>query len=406
MGIPEERKKEKIKELIKQLHAGANPESVKSQFQEVLRGTDAYDISKIEEELIQEGMPKEEIMRLCEVHLAVFKESLAQEKSIAPPGHPIYILMEEHRIMLNFAHELRDTAKQMSQAKDYSSASDAMEHLRHLASHFQDSDKHYLREENVLFPYLEKHGITQPPAIMWSEHDKIRETKKKLYQLINTYKEIVFPDFVKRLELDIAITLVDLLTSHFYKENNVLFPTGLRVITAPEWLEIREQFDDLGYCSFTPELARVSFNTKPEETQPSQKGEESMLSFTTGKLAPEEIESIFNSLPVDITFVDKDDAVRYFSQGKDRIFVRTTAVLGRKVQNCHPQKSVHVVNQILEDFKSGKKDSAAFWLNLGGKYIYIRYFAVRNNKNEYLGCLEVSQDVTEIKKLEGEKKLL
>ncbi|MDI6783062.1 MAG: DUF438 domain-containing protein, partial [bacterium] len=383
-----------------------NPEEVKKQFQKILQGTDALDISKIEEELINEGMPKEEIQRLCAVHLAVFKESLEKEKSIAPPGHPIYILMEEHRIMLNFAHELQETAKKMKQAKDYSTASDSMEHLQHLATHFQDSDKHYLREENVLFPYLEKHGITQPPAIMWSEHDKIRETKKQLYQLINSYQETVFPEFVKKLELEIAITLVDLLTSHFYKENNVLFPTGLRVITAEEWLEIREQFDELGYCSFTPDLARVPFATKPAGAPAAIKGEEGLLPFATGKLSAEEIESIFNSLPVDITFVDKDDAVKYFSNGKERIFVRTTAVLGRNVKNCHPQKSIHVVNQILDEFKSGKRDSAAFWINLGGKLIYIRYFAVRNEKGEYLGCLEVSQDITEIKRLEGEKKLL
>ncbi|MFB3895387.1 MAG: PAS domain-containing protein [bacterium] len=131
-----------------------------------------------------------------------------------------------------------------------------------------------------------------------------------------------------------------------------------------------------------------------------------MLTFPTGNMTPEEIETIFNTLPVDITFVDKADTVRYFSKGKDRIFVRTPAVIGRKVQNCHPQKSVHIVNQILEDFKAGKKDSAAFWLTLNGKFIYIRYFAMRNNQQEYLGCLEVSQDVTEIRKLEGEKRLL
>jgi hypothetical protein len=314
--------------------------------------------------------------------------------------------MEEHRIMLNFAHELRETAKRMKLAGDYYAASESMTHLQHLTSHFQDSDKHYLREENVLFPYLEKHGITQPPAIMWQEHDQIRETKKKLYQLINSYKETVFPDFVKKLELEIAITLVDLLTSHFYKENNVLFPTGLRVITAAEWVEIRKQFDEIGYCTFTPDSARVAFATQPAESAVIKKGDESMISFATGKLSPEEIECILNSLPVDMTFVDKNDEVKYFSNAKDRIFVRTTAVLGRNVKNCHPQKSLHVVNQILDEFKSGKRDSAAFWINLEGKLIYIRYFAVRNEKGEYLGCLEVSQDVTEIKKLEGEKKLL
>jgi PAS domain S-box-containing protein len=133
---------------------------------------------------------------------------------------------------------------------------------------------------------------------------------------------------------------------------------------------------------------------------------EGMVPFETGNLSKEEIESIFNTLPVDITFVDKDDTVRYFSQSKDRIFVRTKAVLGRKVQQCHPQKSIHVVNKILEDFNSGKRDLAEFWINLEGKLIHIRYFPVRNKNGEYLGCLEVTQDITDIKKIEGVKRLL
>lgn len=131
-----------------------------------------------------------------------------------------------------------------------------------------------------------------------------------------------------------------------------------------------------------------------------------MVDLGTGKLSAEELITVLDSLPVDITFVDKDDAVRYFNQSKARIFPRAKTVIGRKVQQCHPQKSVHVVNQLLEDFKGKKRDFAEFWINLSGKLIYIRYFAVRNSKGEYLGCLEVTQDVTEIQKIKGEKKLL
>lgn len=130
------------------------------------------------------------------------------------------------------------------------------------------------------------------------------------------------------------------------------------------------------------------------------------VAFETGSLFEKEIEAIFNTLPVDVTFVDKDDTVRYFSKTKDRIFVRTKAVIGRKVQQCHPQKSVHIVSQILEAFKNGSRDVAEFWINLQGKLIYIRYFAVRNETGDYLGCLEVTQDITNIKKIEGERRLL
>ncbi|MBA7662807.1 hypothetical protein ES703_70840 [subsurface metagenome] len=128
--------------------------------------------------------------------------------------------------------------------------------------------------------------------------------------------------------------------------------------------------------------------------------------FETGSFTKEELETLLNTLPVDITFVDKEDTVRYFSQTKERIFPRTKAVIGRKVQQCHPQKSLHVVNKILEDFKNNKRDFDEFWINLNNRLIYIRYFPVRNKSGDYLGCLEVTQDITDIKKIEGERRLL
>jgi PAS domain S-box-containing protein len=137
-----------------------------------------------------------------------------------------------------------------------------------------------------------------------------------------------------------------------------------------------------------------------------RRGVGAAVAFETGSLFEKEIEAIFNTLPVDITFVDRDDTVRYFSKAKDRIFLRTKAVIGRKVQQCHPQKSVHIVDQILEAFKNGSRDVAEFWINLQGKLIHIRYFAVRNETGDYLGCLEVTQDITNIKKIEGERRLL
>jgi len=142
-----------------------------------------------------------------------------------------------------------------------------------------------------------------------------------------------------------------------------------------------------------------NLNHKKEE-------KEHMIVFEIGSMSKEELETLLNTLPVDITFVDKEDTVQYFSQSKERIFPRTKAVIGRKVQQCHPQKSLHVVNKILKDFKNNKRDFAEFWINLNNRLIYIRYFPVRNKSGDYLGCLEVTQDITDIKKIEGEKRLL
>jgi len=133
---------------------------------------------------------------------------------------------------------------------------------------------------------------------------------------------------------------------------------------------------------------------------------EGMLQFETGSLSKEEAEAVLDSLPVDISFIDKEDRVKYFNKAEGRIFVRTKAVIGRKVQLCHPQKSVHVVNKILEAFKTGKKDVAEFWINLNDRLILIRYFAVRDMNGKYSGTVEVTQDITDIKKIQGEKRLL
>jgi uncharacterized protein len=139
---------------------------------------------------------------------------------------------------------------------------------------------------------------------------------------------------------------------------------------------------------------------------PKEKKHGEPLSLSTGCLAPEELDLILTHLPVDLSFVDAEDTVRYYSETPARIFKRTPAVIGRKVQNCHPAKSVHSVEDILKSFKSGAGDTAEFWIELGGRFIHIRYFAVRDKAGTYRGCLEVSQDVTGIRALRGRKRLL
>lgn len=396
-------RKELLKELIKQLHAGLSPEEARERFAEILGDASPLEIAKVEQELVEEGMPREELRSLCDVHLAMFKDSLETGVDLAPAGHPINILMEEHKAVLEFANELRSTAGELKKAERFGAVEEETKHLDNIAEHLKESESHYLREENVLFPYLEKHGITEPPAIMWTEHNQIREMKKGVYELLETHEKLGFQVFTERLG-EVSLALAEMLSNHFYKENNVLFPAAMKVITVEEWKDVGQQFDELGYCCFTPEGATVAIG----ESEAKIVGGEvdGMIDFETGSFSVEELESLLDSLPVDITFVGKDDAVRYFSQSKDRIFVRTKAVIGRKVQQCHPQKSLHVVNKIVEDFKAGKRNVAEFWINLNGRLVYIRYFPVRNKSGEYLGVLEVTQDITDIQKITGQKRLL
>jgi hypothetical protein len=399
-----ENKKKILKEIIMQLHAGIPPQQVKERFKQFLGSVSSEEIAKIENELVKEGIKREEIQRLCDVHLAVFREQLERQKPEVPPQHPIGILLEEHKIMLQLAKKLAAITNRVEQTNDKSYVGDAIHQLEHIARDFIDSEKHYLREENVLFPIIEKHGITEPPAIMWMEHNQIREKKKQLDNLVGKYNVIDFQDFKRQL-VEASAALNEILPNHFFKENNILFPTAMKIVTKDEWTDIRREFDEIGYCCFTPPhliATPIAEETKKEEAL----AQEDILQFETGSLSKDEIEAILNAFPIDISFVDANDTVKYFNKAEKRIFVRTKAVIGRKVQLCHPQKSVHIVNRILEAFKTGKKDSAEFWITMNNRLIHIRYFAVKDKNGKYLGTMEVTQDLTDIKKIKGQKRLL
>lgn len=396
-------KKAQIKEAIRQLHAGVSPEQVKEKFRHVLEGIDSLEIAKIEEELAKEGMKREEMRKLCDVHMAIFKEQLEKQQPNMQPSQPISILMEEHKIMLKMAEQLIVLANKVLKVADMRYVTTEIHKVEHLAEDFTDSEKHFLREENVLFPYLEKHGITEPPAVMWIEHNEIRELKKNLHNLIKSVDVAGFEAFKDQL-WETAKSLSNLLSNHFYKENNVLFPAAMSVVNESEWINIRQEFDEIGYCCFTPpELIAIVPQTETAQTQQASEG---TLQFETGMLTKRQLEGVLNALPVDITFVDADDTVRYFNKPEERLFVRTKAVLGRKVQKCHPQKSLHIVSNIVKSFKNGEKNVAEFWITLNNRFVHIRFFAVRDARGKYLGTMEVVQDLTSIKKLKGERRLL
>lgn len=400
-AISREDKKRKIKSLIVKLHQTPKSHQIREELKKIVCDLQPAEVAQIEEELVKEGMPKEELQEFCDIHLEIFKEALEKEETLAMEGHPVNTLMGEHKILLGFSGELRKIiTESLENGADKTQLNSKIEGI---VKHFKDSESHYQREENVLFPYLEKKGITQPPAIMWMEHNKIREIKKQIYKILDERTDKDNRVFLQQL-LNENNVLSEMLFSHFTKENKILFPTALKVINEQEWAQIREQFDEIGYCCFTPAPAELTVEKEPIKDVGAFP--EGTVKFETGSLTPQEISEIFNSLPVDITFVDKDDTVKYFSNSKDRIFLRTKAVIGRKVQQCHPQKSIHLVEKILQEFKRGERKTAEFWINLQSKLIHIRYFPIINPKNEYLGCIEVTQNITEIQKIRGEKRLL
>ncbi len=313
--------------------------------------------------------------------------------------------MEEHKALLEFAHDLKRISDEG--VDDFIFDGDSVQQIHSIAEHFKEAEKHYQREENVLFPILEKHGITQPPKMMWSEHNQIRGLKKELYSLLDTGLDKDLEEFRGKLSA-LAKSIDDILSTHFNKENTILFPMALRTFSQNEWTDVEKQFKEIGYCSFSPETVRdISTKETPSgEAEEATMVLEDRLILETGSFSKEQLEFCLNSIPFDLTFIDKDDKVRYFSEGRDRVFLRTKAVIGRSVQLCHPEKSVHIVNNILDAFKTGKKNVAEFWIQMNQRTIHIRYFAVKDKAGQYVGTVEVTQDITDLKKIQGEKRLL
>lgn len=385
-----------LKEIVERISSGENIADLKKLFVEKLGAVNPVEIEYYKDEWTQEGVSDEDFDTLLDISLEVFRASIQNQKPIAPEGHPLYTLMTEHAMLMEYAIELHTLASALSTG-ERETRTEYLERVRQLIGFFIESESHYLREENALFPGIEKHGLTGPPAAMWNEHQNIHSLEKELFNLNSESDKNLITNLETMTSL--SLELANSLATHFNKENNILFPASLRLFSEEEWETVVQDFDDIGYCSYS---------VKPMKTGKVSEvvSEEGDVVFGSGKLSIEILEAIFSHLPIDMTFVDAQDRVQFFSESPERIFVRSRAIIGRSVQLCHPKNSVHVVEQILNDFRDGKRDSAEFWINLGGKTIHIRYFAVRDSSDKYLGCLEVSQDITEILKITGEKRLL
>jgi len=392
------RRKEALKEVIKRLHAGETVEDLKSEFGHAIQGATAGDIADAERAMIGDGVSVGEIQRLCDLHVAVFRDSLDEEPSPESlPGHPVFTFRMENEVTMRLLEAMEDTLIDWQDGEE-----GALESLRNQAVNLAAIEKHYSRKENLLFPFLEKKNFEGPSQVMWGVDNEIRAQIKAFTQHINDDEPEVEEATTQFLELSQTIQEM------IYKEEKILFPEALNRLTEGEWSQIRAQEEEIGYFNVTP---RGSWKPSEEETPEAQElpmkmDADGLIFLSTGALTQEQINLMLTHLPVDVTFVDEHDRVRYFTQGRERIFDRSPAIIGREVTKCHPPQSVHKVQVILDDFRSGKRDVAEFWIQMGGQFIHIRYFALHNEQGEYKGCIEVSQNVPAIRALEGEKRLL
>ena len=398
-----QKRRELLKHLIQQLNSGKAPKEIKKQLVRLMGQVPYADVLVVEQELLAEGLEQDEVLRLCDLHTEALKGNIDQsEAKTAPEGHPVHTFQKENRAL---EWELASVNKLFTEISEKKDEEDVSGIFPEIHSHFNallDVEKHYSRKENLLFPFLEKHDITGPSKVMWSKQDVVRQNLKSALETLNEVKKITASEAKSVIGL-VLKPAADSIEDMIYREEEILFPLSLDTLSDQEFYEISEQSLEIGFCLYDP-----PDSWKPEGVVSKSKKveEKDRIQLPSGSFTTEELTTVLNTIPFDLTFVDKDDNVRYFTQGKERIFTRNRAILGRNVQNCHPPSSVHIVEKILEDFKSGKEDQARFWINMKGQFIIIEYHAMKDKDGNYLGTLEVSQNLTEKRSLEGEQRLL
>ncbi|HBV98289.1 MAG: histidine kinase [Peptococcaceae bacterium BICA1-7] len=393
-----------LKGLITDLHKGRDPEDVKREFASLTEGVDATEIAAMEQRLIEEGMHPEEIKKMCDVHAAVFKESLSKiERRELPDDHPLHTFKKENseaQKAVSSIERYMDGVAADSKDKEV-----AINDLKEKTKYFyRNIDRHFSKKENIFFPYLERRQITGPPSVMWSVDDEIRDMLKGFMGMTERLGPENMGEILPEARENFK-AVKDKLLEMFFKEEEILSPMMTNTLSDSEWAEIKEQSADFGEIFSVRETGHFKYGDVRSDTAAWRRAE-GALELDTGALTPDQVNSILTNLPVDVTFVDSNDEVRYFSQGRERIFTRTKSIIGRKVQNCHPPESVHMVERIVNDFKTGRHSNARFWLELEGRFIHIEYTALRDQNGEYIGTMEVSQDITGLRSLEGERRLL
>ncbi len=430
--------------IIKRLHQGEAPEIVRKDFAKLIAGVSASEIAAMEQSLIDGGMPVEEVQRLCDVHVEVFQGELRKgSTSKNLPGHPVHSYLAENRAAkVRIAGLLREARSLAWGVGSPEAARSALDELSLILVH-------YARKENQLFPWLERSGFTGPSKVMWGKHDEIRAQLKATREALDAViaskggegdrgkAEARRKAKAFRAE---SRDLAGRMRRMIFMEERILIPNAVARLSEADWADIRRGEDAIGFAwiepgavwdpAFAGGKAVVGKGGKPApslseliaKASPGQYDQaagaqdprdtamtalgKGAIPLQVGSLSAEVIDLILKRLPVDLSFVDAEDKVAWYSDSPDRLFPRSPGVIGRDVRNCHPPKSLAVVERILREFREGKKDEARFWIEMGGKFIVIEYFAVRDASGRYLGTLEASQDATGIRALSGQRRLL
>ena len=411
-------KKEVIKKILRELHSGVSLEVLKERFQEVLKGISPMEIPLIEQELVREGVPIQEIIKLCDLHVALFRDFLvSRELEDVPRGHPLNLLLMENEYLLKKAEALNIYALSLSRATDEDEKKNLINHIRDLINDLRRIRAHYRKIQMLIFPYMEKRGISAVPRVLWAREDEIIVKLRGIVKLLesNDYIEI------SKKASEIANGISEII----FRENKILFPALWVLLSEGEWAAINDEANKIGWLvnmdvKWTPmekpimpyevkgviseemleklpqemKIMALTGGVKPDEYELIRPGD---LDLKTGFINLDELKSLFQSLPLEVTFADANDRVRFFSEGKfHKGFVRSKTILGRRIEYCHPPRLEAFIKKVLNELKSGTKDYEVFWTKMGDRVIRVMVVALRNDEGKYLGALEIVEDLTEV----------
>ncbi|MFW5649248.1 MAG: DUF438 domain-containing protein [Candidatus Alkaliphilus sp. MAG34] len=378
----------RLKDYVGGLRSNLDGKKLYAEYKEDIENVTPQEAFEIFHGLIEEGIKPDEILVFLDKAINVFHKSLFNHRWEKPKNNNFLMdLIKENEGLVKKTDEIKILLKEPDlQTKK--------QNLFPKIAKLQEFDAHYLKKENILFPYMENampkfHGL----SIMWALHDVVRARIKKAIDIVKDDNST--EEQLNKAIADVFFGMLGLKK----KEELILFPSASEVLSKDDWHQMYKQSLEYDF----PFIEKPDAKIADDETKIFEGGK---FKTETGELDFEDILMIFNALPVDLTFVDENNKVKFFTRPKDRIFPRSPAIIGRDVNNCHPPSSVHIVEEIIESFRSGKEDSAKFWINVKDKMILIQYFALRDNEGTYRGTLEVSQDITEIRQLEGERRLL
>jgi DUF438 domain-containing protein len=419
------RKIDLVKELLKSIHRGVNVEELKKKYSDILSQISPIEIPLIEQQLVREGISIEDILKLCDLHVELFREFLkSRELREVPKGHPVDLFMRENEWILKQAEALSLYASALVNAIDENTRKSYLEAVKKILVELRKIRLHYRKIQMLVFPYLERRGIVAVPRVLWGREDQVIMKIRQLLELLSRIN--VVDESSAKLVSEKALEIAKEAGELVFRENKILYPAVYALFSEGEWVAIAEIANEMGWLidigevewkpSAKPVLPyEIDGRITPQQIEALPQEFRSMalargvepdnyvikrdndIELSTGFLVAEEIDAIFRSLPLEVTYADKNDRVRFFSESRlGRGFVRTKTILGRRIEFCHPPRLEKLVRQTVDELKQGKASYREFWTKLGDSILRVLIVPVKGINGEYLGTIEIVEDMTEI----------